>query len=102
LSPAKRTNYALREEALALRPGNARAPTAVLTHGANPGLVSHFVKKALLNVACDTGVNAGNPTTRADWGDLARRVGVKVIHIAERDSQVTKVPKEVGEFVNTW
>ncbi|MDE2052176.1 MAG: saccharopine dehydrogenase NADP-binding domain-containing protein, partial [Gammaproteobacteria bacterium] len=35
----RRTNYALREEALALRPGNARAPTAVLTHGANPGLV---------------------------------------------------------------
>ena len=33
----KRTNYALREEALALRAGNARAPTAVLTHGANPG-----------------------------------------------------------------
>src|SRR5207249_55876 len=35
---ARRTNYALREEALALRAGNARAPTAVLTHGANPGL----------------------------------------------------------------
>jgi homospermidine synthase len=100
--PGKRTNYAMREEALALRPGNARAPTAVLTHGANPGLVSHFLKQALLNVAGDTGVDAGNPTTRADWGDLARRVGVKVIHIAERDSQVTKVPKEVGEFVNTW
>jgi len=100
--PGKRTNYAMREEALALRPGNARAPTAVFTHGANPGLVSHFVKQALLNVAGDTGVDAGNPTTRADWGDLARRVGVKVIHVAERDSQVTKVPKEVGEFVNTW
>ncbi|HEY6923397.1 MAG TPA: saccharopine dehydrogenase NADP-binding domain-containing protein, partial [Steroidobacteraceae bacterium] len=51
LPAAKRTNYALREEALALRPGNARAPTAVLTHGANPGLVSHFVKQALLNIA---------------------------------------------------
>ena len=35
--PSRRTNYALREEALALRAGNARAPTAVLTHGANPG-----------------------------------------------------------------
>ena len=35
---ARRTNYALREEALALRKDNARAPTAVLTHGANPGL----------------------------------------------------------------
>jgi homospermidine synthase len=55
---AKRTNYALREDALALRPGNARAPTAVLTHGANPGLVSHFVKQALLNIAADTGVDA--------------------------------------------
>ena len=102
LSPAKRTNYALREEALALRPGNARAPTAVLTHGANPGLVSHFVKQALLNIAADTQVDAGNPTTRADWADLAHRLGIKVVHIAERDSQTTNVPKRIGEFVNTW
>src|SRR5690348_16531675 len=98
----RRTNYALREEALALRAGNARAPTAVLTHGANPGLVSHFVKQALLNLAADIGIEAGNPTSRADWGGLARRLGVKVIHIAERDTQVTNVPKEPGEFVNTW
>src|SRR3982074_1380737 len=28
---SRRTNYALREEALALRPGNTRAPTAVVT-----------------------------------------------------------------------
>jgi homospermidine synthase len=99
---ARRTNYALREEALALRPGNARAPTAVLTHGANPGLVSHLVKQALLNIASDTAAEAGNPQSRADWGDLARRLGVKVIHIAERDTQVSHVPKEPNEFVNTW
>ena len=99
---AKRTNYALREEALALRPGNARAPTAVITHGANPGLVSHFVKQGLLNIAGDTGIDAGNPKSRAEWGDLARRIGVKVIHIAERDTQVTNMPKQPGEFVNTW
>src|ERR1700758_566895 len=74
---ARRTNYALREEALALRRDNARAPTAVLTHGANPGLVSHFLKQALLNVAAGTGVDAGKPATRAEWGDLARRVGMK-------------------------
>mgnify|MGYP000950071412 CR=1 FL=1 len=101
---ARRTNYALREEALALRKEKeaARQPTAVLTHGANPGLVSHFVKQALLNVAGDTGVDAGNPKTRADWADLAQRTGVKVIHIAERDTQVSNVPKDPGEFVNTW
>src|SRR5580698_7043896 len=84
---ARRTNYALREEALALRAGNARAPTAVLTHGANPGLVSHFLKQALLNLAADTKVEAGKPATRADWASLARRLGIKVVHIAERDSQ---------------
>jgi homospermidine synthase len=102
LPAAKRTNYALREEALALRPGNARAPTAVLTHGANPGLVSHLVKQALLNIAADTEVDAGNPKSRAEWGELARRLGVKVIHIAERDTQVSNVPKAPNEFVNTW
>jgi homospermidine synthase len=99
---AKRTNYALREEALALRSGSARAPTAVLTHGANPGLVSHFVKQALLNIASDVGLDHDTPKSRDDWGNLAKRVGVKVIHIAERDTQVSNVPKDPGEFVNTW
>jgi homospermidine synthase len=99
---ARRTNYALREEALALRAGNGHAPTAVLTHGANPGLVSHFMKQALLNIAADTGVDAGNPASRAEWGELARRLGVKVVHIAERDTQVSSRPKQAGEFLNTW
>ena len=102
LPAAKRTNYALREEALALRPGNARAPTAVLTHGANPGLVSHFVKQALLNIAKDTGVDAGAPASKDDWAKLAQALGVRVIHIAERDTQVSPVRKKKNEFVNTW
>jgi homospermidine synthase len=64
--------------------------------------VSHFVKQALLNIAQDTKVEAGGPTSRAEWGELARRLGVKVIHIAERDTQVSAKPKLPGEFVNTW
>jgi homospermidine synthase len=99
---ARRTNYVLREEALALRAGNPRAPTAVLTHGANPGLVSHFVKQALLNIAADTNVEAGKPASRAEWAALARKLGVKVMHIAERDTQVSSATKQAGEFVNTW
>src|SRR5580698_10397916 len=99
---ARRTNYALREEALALRSGSTRAPTAVLTHGANPGLVSHLVKQALLNLAVDLGIGSVAPGTRAEWADLAQRLGIKVIHIAERDTQVSTIPKEPDEFVNTW
>ncbi|HVN42338.1 MAG TPA: saccharopine dehydrogenase C-terminal domain-containing protein [Steroidobacteraceae bacterium] len=102
VSPSRRTNYALREEALALRETRKSAPTAVLTHGANPGLVSHFVKQALLNIAADTGVEHGDPNSRDEWARLAQKLGVKVIHIAERDTQVAAHPKEPGEFVNTW
>lgn len=98
----QRTNYALREQALAMRKGRESGPTAVLTHGANPGMVSHFVKQAMLNIAADTGVKAGDPKTRADWAKLAHTLGVKVIHIAERDTQVSPVRKRPGEFVNTW
>jgi homospermidine synthase len=99
---AKRTNYALREDVLGLRNSGGRSPTAVLTHGANPGLVSHLVKQAMLNVAADVGAGGAEPTSRAEWADLAQRVGVKVIHIAERDTQVSTIPKEPNEFVNTW
>ncbi|HXP31831.1 MAG TPA: saccharopine dehydrogenase C-terminal domain-containing protein [Stellaceae bacterium] len=102
LTPSLRSNYALREQALALRARLGRGPTAVVTHGANPGLVSHLVKEALVRVADDAGVRAAPPTSRAEWGKLAARLGVKVIHIAERDTQVSLVPKRPDEFVNTW
>lgn len=100
LSASQRSNYALRESALALKAGPG--PTAVTAHGANPGFVSHLVKQALLNIAADTGEAAAVPTDRAGWAALAQRLGIKVIHIAERDTQVADRPKAVGEFVNTW
>jgi homospermidine synthase len=103
LTPSQRSNYALREAALALRARlPAGSPTAVLTHGANPGLVSHLVKQALLEIARDTGTDAVAPASRADWAALAERLQVKVIHVAERDTQVSRIPKARGEFVNTW
>ena len=102
LPPSARSNYALRESALALRLRYPVGPTAVITHGANPGLVSHFVKQALIDLAQAAGLAASIPKERADWALLAEQLGVKVIHIAERDTQVAKIPKEPGEFVNTW
>ncbi len=40
---------------------------------------------------------------RARSGASSRsRLGVKVIHIAERDTQISNRPKQPGEFVNTW
>lgn len=102
VSAALRTNYALRHAALSLRESHKNGPTALITHGANPGLVSHFAKQALLNLAADTGTDAGNPSTREEWAALSHRLGIKTLHIAERDTQVANVPKRMNEFVNTW
>jgi homospermidine synthase len=102
LGPEARSNYALRETVLAARRKNPGGSTAVSCCGANPGMVSWFVKQALLNVAGDLGVKFKEPASREDWGKLAKKVGVKGIHIAERDTQRAKQPKPLEVFVNTW
>ena len=97
-----RTNYALRETVLAERRKNPGGTTAVSCCGANPGMVSWFVKQALLNLAADLGEKSAEPKTREEWGRLAQRLGVKGVHIAERDTQRAKSPKPRNVFVNTW
>ncbi len=100
--PEARTNYALRETLLAAKRRNPGGPTAVSTCGANPGMVSWFVKQALLNLAGDLKVKIAEPNTREEWGRLAQQLGVKGVHIAERDTQRSKNPKPMNVFVNTW
>jgi homospermidine synthase len=105
LTPSQRSNYAMREAAIALREKARGGPTCITAHGANPGLVSHFVKQALLDIAGDTGAPIANPPPASDrgaWARIAQGLGVRAIHIAERDTQVANRPKKPGEFVNTW
>ncbi|MFY9628432.1 MAG: homospermidine synthase [Methylocystis sp.] len=97
-----RTNYALRETVLEERRRSPGGTTAVSCCGANPGMVSWFVKQALVNLARDTGVFTSEPSSRAEWGALAQKLGVKGIHIAERDTQRARTPKPRDVFVNTW
>ena len=102
LTASQRSNYALRESMMDLRRAAPGGPTAVTTCGANPGMVSWFVKQALLDIARDTGTPVSEPTDREGWADLAQTLGIKGIHIAERDTQRAKTPKPKGVFVNTW
>lgn len=99
---AWRTNYALREEVLAFRGDKPGGPTAIVTQGANPGLASMFVKQALLNIAADNGLACPKPACYEDWAALSQRLGIRSIHIAERDSQIAGQRKQPDEFVNTW
>ncbi len=97
-----RTNYALRETVLAERRKNPGGTTAVSCCGANPGMVSWFVKQGLVNLARDLGDKAPEPKSKDEWARLAQRLGVKGVHIAERDTQRAKSPKPRNVFVNTW
>ncbi|MBV7378689.1 homospermidine synthase [Maritimibacter dapengensis] len=98
---AARTNYALRQAVRDEKAANPGGTTAVSCCGANPGMVSWFVKAALLKLADDVGTEA-DPQDRDEWAALMQSLGVKGVHIAERDTQVRHEPRQPGHFVNTW
>jgi homospermidine synthase len=99
---AQRTNYFMREKMLALKAKLGKGVTAVSCCGANPGMVSWFVKDALLTLARDLKIKHDTPTTRDGWAKLMKKVGVKGVHVSERDTQRIKKPKEPDTFLNTW
>jgi len=51
-------------------------------------MVSWFVKQGLLNLARDMGLKFDEPgqDDREEWAKLMKKVGVKGVHIAERDT----------------
>lgn len=111
--PTKYTLYARHMEIRKMIQGwgDNKGATAIVDHGANPGLVSHFTKKALIDIA--NKIIADKPKDKRvdelktylkdnNFPKLAQKTGVKVIHISERDTQITGQPKQVNEFVNTW
>ncbi|MCV0393845.1 MAG: homospermidine synthase [Rhizobiaceae bacterium] len=101
---ASRTNYALRETVREEKRNNPGGTTAISCCGANPGMVSWFVKQALVNLAGEMKLKFSEPTAddREGWAKLMNKVGVKGIHIAERDTQRTRKPKPMDVFWNTW
>jgi len=110
------TKYTLYSRHMELRTKIDMSPdkkytTAVVDHGANPGLVSHFTKHALIGIAEKILEEKPNDPRKKDleralqiknFAKLGQLEGVKIIHISERDTQITDKPKEVNEFVNTW
>ncbi|HEY0661761.1 MAG TPA: hypothetical protein VGD21_10655 [Lysobacter sp.] len=72
------------------------------SRGANPGLVSVLVKAALMALAGDVGLQLPEPEDRAGWAALARALDVRVIQVAEYDSQQAPGYPRDGEFANTW
>ena len=79
---ATRTNYALRETVMEERRRSPGGTTAVSCCGANPGMVSWFVKQALVNLAADLGHADATPPVgdRVAWA----RFMVEIIRTRRR------------------
>jgi homospermidine synthase len=91
--------------------------TAVIEHGMNPGLISHFSKKALLDAAYYFMMKCSDPNyndldfkliekhlKEKNYPKLAQALGLHTIHCSEIDDQwVNPIPKDVKtKFYNTW
>jgi homospermidine synthase len=71
---------------------------AVISMGCNPGNVSIWAKVGLDKI--NEIVNGKKKFE--SYAELAQNLGVEVVQISERDTQVTNVPKRINEYCNTW
>jgi len=111
-SPFEKSLYFRQMELRRLTRNWKNSPTAIVDHGANPGLISHFTKQALVDitrriirdrkVSDSAGKKLVQLMESKNFAQVAMSIGVKVIHCSERDTQVTSMPKRVNEFVGTW
>lgn len=90
------TNCDLRQQALSLHSCNS--PTSIVAHGANPGIISHLMKKGLDQLA-----DLFKIKKRTHYAQISHQLGIKVIQIAEHDTQTSSINLEQPfDFVNTW
>ncbi len=94
--------YERREKFLKAKYFYKQGPTALICHGANPGLVTHFAKKAILEVARSMQGEITVPCQQDEWGKLAEENNVIALHIAEQDTQRSAKKHLENEYVNTW
>src|SRR3546814_12393240 len=81
----ERTNYFLRYSAQEnAQKWAANGPSAVVTHGANPGLIRHFVKQALLEIAETLVTDATQPSRQQGGAAPMQNTAPKVNHVPER------------------
>jgi homospermidine synthase len=91
----------------------ARSRTALGNNGANPGLITYWVRRGLADLAghlLTTGqldAESAGQAERAlaaptDWALLAYALGVKVIIDAEWDTQSILLPRPPFAYHNTW
>jgi len=77
---------------------NKNKMTSVINHGMNPGMVSHITKTFLKNMSKKSKLKIDDNK----YNEMAKELGLTLIQIAERDTQITKLVTTEQTFYNTW
>lgn len=100
--------FTLRQAARSWSPDG---PTAIVEHGCNPGLASHWTKQGLVDIARailsrpihrDRRMVIEDALDSGDFAVLSMVLGVRAIHISERDTQRTWHKRSSSQFLSTW
>jgi homospermidine synthase len=81
--------------------------TQILEFGMNPGLISHFVLQALMDISALVLKNKEDRELQKyvqnkEYAKIARHLGVEIMHCSEIDTQVVKNLVDNDVFINTW
>ena len=80
---------------------NVKKCNCIIGMGCNPGNVSLWTKIGLIKIAQEQN-NTYLLKKEIKYNELAQQLGVQVIHISEKDTQVINNPKKINEYCNTW
>lgn len=111
-----RTLHSMHNEAIKLdKLSSNKKATILLTHGMNPGLITHFAKlgiakiaKLCLKLAKQNKLSNQKITALEkaykdkNYALLAYILQLRAIHCSERDTQLSKVKRKSDTFMNTW
>ena len=89
---------------------NKLRSTLLVLHGMNPGLISHFTFKGIMNIAKDylSNKEIKKAYDNNDYAKLAYLLKIRTIHCSERDTQIlntnmnTNTNTNKSVFYNTW
>jgi homospermidine synthase len=93
--------------------GWKNTPTAILTIGANPGVVSYLSKIGMVHwvnrlkkinskwKGLDKALKIIN-TKPINYPELSKLLDIQVIQITEKDTLRQSIPRKEGEFICTW
>ena len=93
VSASRRSNYGQREEVLSLRKKYPAGATVIPKHGANPGLISHWVKQGLIDLGRDILGRTEIPRGRDQWAHLAMELGIKLFFYSFRLTEHAQLSK---------